>query len=208
MRPLKGMPIRTLRTSKHTDPGTPSQQHRATPKGTAREYLYNAKRRMVYQTTVYGRPTDPEHMHYDRFRAARQLGFRSGLEVQLAKQLNDNHISFEYEGTTLRYTMPEEEKRLTPDFILPNFIVVEGKGAWDTADRKKVKLFRQQHPDIDYRMIFSRSLQRISKKSKTTYADVCRTLGIPFADKWIPAEWWREPLNLTSKAAIEKASIR
>jgi hypothetical protein len=160
---------------------------------------------MLYQIAVYGKTTDPKDMYNNPYRAAQELGFRSGLEVQLAKQLDDNQIPYEYEGTTLKYSQPEEVKRYTPDFILPNCIVVEGKGQWDTADRKKMKLVRQQHPDIDIRMVFSRSAQRISKKSKTTYGDVCRSLGILYADKWIPAGWWREGINLKSQAGLEKA---
>ncbi len=161
--------------------------------------------RKKYHIEVYGKEVPILEMSRDRFRVARSLGFRSGLEVQIAKQLDDNHIPYEYEGTTFKYLQPEEFKRLTPDFILPNFIIVESKGEWVTADRKKVKLFLSQNPDVDYRMVFSRSASRISKTSKTTYADVCKTLGIKFADKWIPLSWLSEPINLVSKAAIEKA---
>jgi hypothetical protein len=162
-------------------------------------------KRRRYHIDVYGKEVPILEMSHDRYRVARSLGYRSGLEVQLAKQLDDNHIEYKYEGTTFQYEQPAEIKRHTPDFILPNFIIVEGKGEWTTADRKKVKLFLSQNPGIDYRMVFSRSASRISKKSKTTYADVCRTLKIPFTDKWIPAVWWREPVNEVSKAAIEKA---
>ncbi len=167
--------------------------------------IHNRKKAIAHQIVTYGRPVEVHEMTRDRYRAARVLGFRSGLEVQLAKQLDDNHIPYEYEGKTFKYEQPAEIKRHTPDFVLPNFIIVEGKGEWTSSDRKKVKLFLQLNPGIDYRMVFSRSKSRISKKSKTTYADVCRTLGIQFADEWIPAEWWREPCNEVSKAAIEKA---
>jgi hypothetical protein len=161
--------------------------------------------RRSYHIATYGKEVPILEMSRDRYRVARSLGFRSGLEVQLAKQLDDNQVQYTYEGSTFKYEQPAEIKRHTPDFILPNFIIVEGKGEWTSSDRKKVKLFLQLNPGIDYRMVFSRSKSRISKKSKTTYADVCRTLGIKFADEWIPAEWWREPVNEVSKAAIEKA---
>lgn len=201
--PKAKQPIR--RTSNTDQSGTAGQRHRATPKGKAYEYLHNVKRRLLYQIAVYGKPTDPKHMYKNPYAAAREAGYRSGLEVQLAQQLDDNKIPYEYEGTTLKYSQPEETRRYTPDFILPNAIVIEGKGQWVTADRKKMKLVRQQHPDIDIRMVFSRSKNRISKKSKTTYADVCRSLGIPFADSWIPIEWTREALNKKSLAALERA---
>ncbi len=181
-------------------------------KAAAKHFRNNPKSRdasrIKQQIATYGRPVSILEMTHDRYRAARALGFRSGLEVQLAKQLDDNHIPYEYEGITFQYEQPAEQKRHTPDFVLPNFIIVEGKGEWDSSDRKKVKLFLQQHPGIDYRMVFSRSNSRISKKSKTTYADICRTLKIPFADKFIPLSWLTEPLNQKSKAAVEAALNR
>ena len=42
----------------------------------------------------------------------------SGLEEQIAQQLELKNINFEYETTTLKYTKPEKVHRYTPDFIL------------------------------------------------------------------------------------------
>jgi hypothetical protein len=50
-------------------------------------------------------------------------------------------------------------------------------------------LIKEQHPELDIRFVFSNSKTRISKQSKTTYADWCRTKGFQFADKKIPQEW-------------------
>ena len=44
--------------------------------------------------------------------------YRSGLEEQIAQQLELKNINFEYETTTLKYTKPEKVHRYTPDFIL------------------------------------------------------------------------------------------
>lgn len=193
------------KTSKDSRSGTASQRHRATPKGKAREYLRNAKKRMLYQIAVYGKTTDPQHMYNNPYRAAQAVGFRSGLEVVLDQQLTDANVPHEYETVTLEYEQPAETRRYTPDFILRNGIVIEGKGQWVTADRKKMKLVRAQHPDIDIRMVFSRSATRISKKSQTTYAAFCKSLGIKYADKLIPVAWLKEPVNQKSIDAIERA---
>lgn len=128
-------------------------------------------------------------------------GFRSGLEDQLAEQLRANGIDAEYETVTLEY-VPDKPKKYTPDFVLPNGIVVESKGRFVTADRTKHRLVKKQHPDLDIRFVFSNSRSRISKQSQTTYADWCRLQGFLFADRYIPAEWLQESPNRNSLAAL------
>ncbi len=140
--------------------------------------------------------------------AALQHGWRSGLEEAVAAQLKAGNVRFLYEKVTIPYEVPAKVHRYTPDFILPNGIVVETKGRWLTADRKKIKLFMQQHPEIDLRLVFSNSRQRISKQSKTTYAKFCETHCIPFADKLIPEEWIAEPRNTTSLDALKKLNVK
>lgn len=136
-----------------------------------------------------------------------RAGFRSGLEDALADQLRANGIEPVYEAVTLEY-IPDKPKKYTPDFILPNGIVIESKGRFVTADRTKHRLVQKQHPDLDIRFVFSNSRSRISKQSKTTYADWCRHQGILFADRCIPVEWLREPPNKTSLAAIARLQER
>lgn len=48
---------------------------------------------------------------------------------------------------------------------------------------------KAEHPDLDIRFVFSNSKQRISKTSKTTYADWCLKHGFQYADKEVPKEW-------------------
>lgn len=127
------------------------------------------------------------------------LGVRSGLEGQLKETLTMHGVSFLYEALTLPYIQPEVLRKYTPDFILiDNGIVVESKGRFVTADRKKHLLIKKQYPDLDLRFVFSRSLTRISKQSQTTYAKWCETNGFRYADKYIPRAWVEEPPNLAS----------
>lgn len=69
------------------------------------------------------------------------------------------------------------------------FLIVETKGRFTAADRKKHLLIKEQHPGYDIRFLFQRSASRLSKKSKTTYADWCRKHGFLFADKVVPEKW-------------------
>jgi hypothetical protein len=135
-------------------------------------------------------------------------GWRSGLEEAVADQLRAAGVRFLYERVTIPYTVPESTHRYTPDFILPNGIVVETKGRWLTSDRKKIKLFVKQHPEIDLRIVFSNPRSRISKQSSTTYAKFCETHGIPYAGKLIPLEWTKEPRNSKSLRALRELNLK
>jgi hypothetical protein len=121
--------------------------------------------------------------------AAKKLGFRSGLEVKVAEQLKGSGVAVEYETTKIKYVVPESVHTYTPDFVLPNGIIVETKGRFVVADRKKHLLIQKQHPDKDIRFVFTNSNNKISKGSKTSYADWCRKNGFIFADKKVPDEW-------------------
>ena len=118
--------------------------------------------------------------------------YRSGLEDEVAKQLRHNGVEYAYEQYVVPYTKPTKEHRYTPDFVLPNGIVIETKGIWDTADRQKHKLVAAQHPDLDIRFVFSRSTAKIGKKSKTTYAMYCEANGWQYADRLVPEAWLKE----------------
>lgn len=120
-------------------------------------------------------------------------GYRSGLEVQVAEQLEQAGVSVKYEDpdSKIKYEV-NETRTYTPDFILPNGIIVETKGRFVTADRKKHKLIKAQHPELDIRFVFSNSKGKISKTSKTTYGMWCEAHGIPYADKFIPMAWLKE----------------
>lgn len=119
-------------------------------------------------------------------------GYRSGLEEKIAEQLASLGIKVEYETTKINYVKPQRNAKYTPDFILPNGIIIESKGRFVTADRQKHLLIKEQHPNLDIRFVFSNSKSRISKTSPTTYAMWCRKYGFNYADKEIPKEWLKE----------------
>ena len=137
-----------------------------------------------------------------RARAIRH-GYRSGLEETVAEQLKKNEVGYDYENkaNTIKYTVPAKDHTYLPDFKLWNGIIVETKGRFVLADRKKHELINKQHPELDIRFVFSNSNAKISKKSKTTYAMWCDKLGIPYADKVIPESWMQEPAK---KKAVGK----
>jgi hypothetical protein len=120
-------------------------------------------------------------------------GYRSGLEERVGAQIHQAGIKARYEELKLAYDKPRKLHTYTPDFALPNGILIETKGRFVTADRQKHRLIREQYPDLDIRFVFSNSRAKIGKQSETTYALWCERLGILYADKDIPQEWFDEP---------------
>ena len=135
-------------------------------------------------------------------------GFRSGLEERTAAYLEQKGVAFEYEEKTVHYVRPARPARYTPDFLLPNGIIVETKGRFVTDDRQKMILIKDQHPELDVRIVFSNPNTRISKQSKTTYAMWAERYGFPYAKAVIPDSWLNEPTNEASIAALVNAGIK
>ena len=120
-----------------------------------------------------------------------KYGYRSGLEERVSQQLTKAKVKFSYESTRISYEI-NEVRKYTPDFILGNGIIVETKGRFVVADRKKHLLIKKQHPDLDIRFVFTNSRAKINKGSKTTYGMWCDKHGFQYADKLIPKEWLNE----------------
>ena len=119
-------------------------------------------------------------------------GFRSGLEERVSEQLAFLNILDCYEIKKIPFVQPAKNRNYTPDFWLPNGIVVETKGVFTVQDRQKHLLIKDQYPDLDLRFVFSNSKNKLRKGSKTTYADWCNKYGFIFADQLIPEEWINE----------------
>lgn len=115
-----------------------------------------------------------------------QNGYRSGLEAQIANQLEASGVSFEYESKRIPY---QRQSKYIPDFVLSNGIIIEAKGRLTQEDRSKMRLVKQQHPELDIRFVFSRASAKLSKASSTTYGEWCDKYGFPYAEKQIPKEW-------------------
>lgn len=124
---------------------------------------------------------------------ARKYGYKSGLEETIANVLTDKKVNFGYEEEKIVYIVPETSHKYTPDFKIKKsgdrILYIETKGRWVTADRKKLKMVKEQHPELDIRILFQNAKNKISKKSKTTYGDYADKIGIPWAEKIIPDSW-------------------
>ncbi len=109
---------------------------------------------------------------------ARAENFRSGFEKKGADNLTKRKVKFTYEKDRIPYVIPASKHNYCPDFILDsNDIVLEFKGKFDAATRRKMALVIEQNPNRDIRMVFMRD-NKISKTSKTKYSDWCEARGI------------------------------
>ena len=95
------------------------------------------------------------------------VGYRSRLEERLARWLELNEVLFEYETLRLSYTITAN---YTPDFILPNGVILEAKGYFKPVDRRKMLAVKKANPELDIRLVFQAPYNTLSKESKTTYA--------------------------------------
>jgi hypothetical protein len=127
---------------------------------------------------------------------ARMHGYRSGLEDKISEQLKSTNKTWSYESEKLKYTIPERVATYTPDFILikkdGSKMYIETKGRFTAIDRKKHLLVKTSNPELDIRILFQTPNNKITKNSKTTYADWADKNGYLWAAKEIPKEWLEE----------------
>lgn len=114
------------------------------------------------------------------------------MEDNIAEQIKEAGVEVVYEQYRLPYTIPASNHVYTPDFILPNGIIVEAKGIFDVADRQKHLLIKKQYPHLDIRFVFSNHKTKLYKGSKTTYGAWCEKHGYKYAKGYIPTAWFKE----------------
>ena len=122
---------------------------------------------------------------------------RSPLEDRTAALLKDKGVPYEYEGTKFKFTVPARESTYTPDWHLNGKFYVETKGwPFEAEDRQRLLLVKEQHPDLDLRIVFQNPKRPIYKGSKTTLAMWAESHGIPWSGEPIPDDWIKEALDV------------
>lgn len=120
----------------------------------------------------------------------RSSGHRSGLEGNIAAQLAGLGITDVYETKSIEY---HSTHHYIPDFVLPNGIIIEGKGWFTAEDRTKHLLVQAQHPELDIRFVFSNANKKLTTALRgATYGDWCTKNGFQYANKLIPPSWVKE----------------
>jgi|TARA_B100001094_G_scaffold284146_1_gene297438 hypothetical protein len=120
-----------------------------------------------------------------------KYGYRSGLEHQLSLYLDEHKVKYDYENIKIEWE-DLAYRTYTPDFILYNGIIIETKGRFLAADRRKHVAIKKQHPKLDIRFVFTNSRAKLSKGAKSSYADWCIKHGFRYYDRIIPEDWLKE----------------
>ena len=89
---------------------------------------------------------------YSATQIARKNGYRSGLEDIVATYLKEHKVKFLYEKIKIEWE-DLSYRTYTPDFVLNNGIIIETKGRFLAADRRKHIAIKKQHPELDIRFI-------------------------------------------------------
>ena len=114
--------------------------------------------------------------------------YRSKFEASIAANLHAKNVSFSYESIKLDYTL---EGTYVPDIIFQNGVVVEIKGWFSAASRRKMVAVKTQHPDLDIRLCFQNAKEKLSrKKNSMRYYEWADRNGFKWCHKVIPADWY------------------
>lgn len=112
------------------------------------------------------------------------------FEERIQQELAAKKAAFLLEPFAIPY---QQKRRYVPDILLSNGIIVELKGEFTSADRKKHRLIQAQYPALDIRFVFADPHRLIGNKSTTTYALWCEFFGFRYAAMHIPDSWLQEP---------------
>ena len=126
-----------------------------------------------------------------RFKAARKHGYRSGLEHKVSQYLDNLYMKYRYEDIKIEWE-DLAYRTYTPDFVLSNNIIIETKGMFITADRRKHLFVKRQHPELDIRFVFENSKRKLRKGAKSTYGQWCAKYDFLYSDRVIPESWLKE----------------
>ncbi|MBW7970982.1 hypothetical protein [Bradyrhizobium sp. BR 10289] len=135
--------------------------------------------------------------------------FRSGLEEKVAEQLDAAGVAYGHESQWVRYTVPAREAKYLPDFSFEGCpIIIEAKGrfgggnprfrqpATDGAkERQKLILLKEQHPELDIRLVFTRASTPIYKGSPTSQGKWATDHGFKWSDKGIVPQQWIDEIK-------------
>ena len=108
--------------------------------------------------------------------------------------MNKRGLAFDYERQALPYKI---EATYTPDFCLPNGVLVETKGHFSPEDRRKMLAVKAQHPDLDIRLCFQNCNVKLSKAPRSlTYGQWAERHGFIWCQGHIPTSWYGDAIQV------------
>ena len=104
--------------------------------------------------------------------------YKSGLERQFAILAEKHGVKVEYEAKRFQFV---KVGHYTPDWKINETLYVETKGYFSPSNRGNLLSFREQHPDVEIFLVFSQPQNKLTSRSKTTYAQWAEKHGFRWA---------------------------
>lgn len=122
------------------------------------------------------------------------MKFRSKYEKRVWESVPTKfkrRVDYEPQSPRICYNTPSQ---YIPDFRLPNGILVECKGYFDSRARGKMLRVKKQNTELDIRFLFQRANNRITKSPNSLmYWQWAERHGFKWAEgDSIPEEWYSE----------------
>ena len=109
--------------------------------------------------------------------------FKSKLEEKVWSVLKKEFPTVKYEPQRFKFIQPEVERTYIPDFKTGRSnVFIEAKGKLDLETRKKMVWFRDSNPTVRIIFLFMNPDNKITKRSKTTYAMWATDNGFEWLD--------------------------
>ena len=128
---------------------------------------------------------------YKQVQISEKIKLKSGLEEVIFAFLSSENVSFSYETLKITFDQPTQKRTYTPDFPIKKSFIVEAKGNFNSADRKKHKLIKAQHPELDIRFVFQKLKTKV-QGGRFTCEEWCIKYNFLYAESIVPNSWIHE----------------
>lgn len=127
------------------------------------------------------------NLHANRKGVRPPKPYKSWFEYDVGVELVKLKTRARYEPIKLPYTL---NLNYTPDWVLPNGVIIEAKGLFDSQTRRKMLAVKEANPKKRICILFMKGDNKISKASKTTYLEWAIKNGFETATGKVPPEEW------------------
>lgn len=133
--------------------------------------------------------------------------FRSLYEEKIGDWLEENGIDYGYELYSFEYEGPVRRNRsrcsecgskelvydgwYTPDFFVGTDCIIEAKGRFTAADRRKIKAVKDTVPELKDKLVMMfMTDNKLNRSAKMRYSDWCEQEGIDYVVGTEPKKEW------------------
>lgn len=125
------------------------------------------------------------------------MSYRNKFEKDTAKDLEKHNIEFGYEKTKIPYTVSGNylvDFEITTKSGKKIYIETKGNGrSFDGHTKRKMIAVKQQHPELDIRIVFYNDGKCGPKRKDGTYmrqSEWAKRYGFEYSIRTIPESWY------------------